>query len=155
MEIVCGIAGSGACLPSGTEIVNNISAFTGNSNRSDKQAEISICPDCLSNISLQYNLMYDTSGTILEQGNTSLNCSQISGNNICHDPQLVNLSGRDIHLSSSSVAIDSGHSISSLNRDIDNDTRPQGTEFDIGADEYVVSLSLTPPQNIHIVDTRP
>ena len=148
-------SGSGSCLPSGTEIVNNISAFTGNSNLSDKQAEISLCPDCLNNLSLQYNLMYDTSGTILEQGNTSLNCSQISGNNICHDPQFVNLSGRNIHLSSSSVAIDSGHSISSLNRDIDNDTRPQGTEFDIGADEYVVSLSLASPQNIHIVDTHP
>ena len=150
-------SGSGACIPAGTEITNNISSYNGRSNLQDKLAEISLCPECL-DTSLQYNLIFDTSGTVLDLGNTALACSQISGqsgNNLCQDPKFVDLARRDIHLTANSVAIDSGNSLSSLNRDIDNDLRPQGTEFDIGADEYVVSLSLTPPQNIHISDTRP
>ncbi|HOT91642.1 MAG TPA: right-handed parallel beta-helix repeat-containing protein [Anaerolineae bacterium] len=48
----------------------------------------------------------------------------------------------NLHLASGSLAsvIDRGQTLSSVNDDFDGDARPQGSAFDIGADEYVVAV---------------
>lgn len=50
------------------------------------------------------------------------------------DPKFVNMAAGDYHLSASSPAID--FSPQGPPFDVDGDPRPQGTQFDIGADEY-------------------
>jgi uncharacterized repeat protein (TIGR01451 family) len=52
----------------------------------------------------------------------------------------------DLHLKAGSPAIDSGTTVAGITRDIDGDTRPQGTAYDRGADEFVqprADLSIT------------
>jgi hypothetical protein len=49
------------------------------------------------------------------------------------------VSDSDLHLQASSPAINAGIPISGITDDIDNDTRPQGPAYDIGADEFVLA----------------
>lgn len=51
------------------------------------------------------------------------------------DPEFVN-PGSDFHLQSTSPAIDSGSAIEAPDDDFDGLSRPQGTGYDIGSDEY-------------------
>jgi poly(3-hydroxybutyrate) depolymerase len=57
-------------------------------------------------------------------------------------PKFVSVSGNDYHLTSGSPAIDKGLNLSAYFKyDIDNNTRPQGAAFDVGADEYASGTS--------------
>jgi hypothetical protein len=54
------------------------------------------------------------------------------------DPKLVNPAASDYHLQASSPAIDTGYDLTGLvSDDYDNNSRPQGAGYDIGAFEYV------------------
>ena len=64
----------------------------------------------------------------------------------------VNVSEGDLHLASGvSAAVDVGLEISGLSDDFDGQNRPQGSGFDIGADEYSADIAPQPPKNLHIV----
>ena len=54
---------------------------------------------------------------------------------ITDDPRFVNPSGRDLHLSANSPAVDRGTSEGAPNDDIDRHPRPQGRGYDLGAYE--------------------
>lgn len=93
-----------------------------------------------------------------ENGNTSLG-------NINVNPEFVDANNFNLHLKAISPCIDAGTVALDLNNDIDNDPRPvdgtdiprgDGSQFDIGADEYVAPCigllkpddrNLTPPFN--------
>jgi hypothetical protein len=59
----------------------------------------------------------------------------VSGTEVFGDPDFVAPQAGDYHISSQSFAIDAGVS-SQVRLDIDNQKRPQGKGYDIGADEY-------------------
>ena len=49
----------------------------------------------------------------------------------------------DLHISMGAPEVDAGATIASVLLDIDGDSRPQGAGYDIGADEVLVSYTLT------------
>jgi len=53
------------------------------------------------------------------------------------DPLFVDSDNEDYHLTSDSPAIDQGTSVDAPADDIDGDDRPEGSGYDMGADEYV------------------
>ena len=60
-----------------------------------------------------------------------------TSSNVTSNPLLVSVASiPDLHLQSSSPAIDAGKTMTSLSRDIEGVQRPQGSAFDIGAYEY-------------------
>ena len=94
---------------------------------------------------------------ILYQNATAINNSSsglVSSNNLTTNPQFVNASGGDFHLSASSAAIDSGLAIPSVSVDFDAVPRPRGAGYDIGAFEYQSSAAGVPPgapTNVRII----
>ena len=66
----------------------------------------------------------------------SLNGESFATGNTDHDPLLV--SNDDYHLKPLSPCKDAGTAVGASDNDIDGDSRPQGSGYDIGADEYVV-----------------
>jgi hypothetical protein len=64
--------------------------------------------------------------------------------NIWGDPTFVDAAAGDYHLVEGSPAIDAGVD-AGVTTDIDGDMRPQGTGYDIGADEYAVSYPIYLP----------
>jgi hypothetical protein len=73
-------------------------------------------------------------GTATFAGNlctrSGTNCANVG------DPQFINASGNDFHLSPSSPAINTGISLSEVPCDFDGNARPSGGAYDIGAYEY-------------------
>jgi hypothetical protein len=59
-----------------------------------------------------------------------------TGTDLNADPLFSNPSTGDYHLTSGSPCIDKADPAATLDIDFDGDTRPQGSGFDIGADEY-------------------
>ena len=80
----------------------------------------------------------------------------LSGNVTTATPALfVNPSAGDLHLAATAAsAIDRGVALPNVSTDWDGQPRPQGGAADAGADERVVSLPPSPPQNFRIVDER-
>ena len=78
----------------------------------------------------------------------------LSGNVTTATPALfVNPSAGDLHLAATAAsAIDRGVALPNVSTDWDGQPRPQGGAADAGADERVVSLPPSPPQNFRIVD---
>ncbi|MFA6410043.1 MAG: right-handed parallel beta-helix repeat-containing protein [Candidatus Buchananbacteria bacterium] len=60
---------------------------------------------------------------------------------IISDPKLINISTRNFHLAANSLAIDRGTNLG-LTQDFDGDQIPLGLAPDLGADEYVLVLSV-------------
>ena len=56
------------------------------------------------------------------------------------DPAFVNPAAWDYHIGSGSAALDMGVN-AGVTDDIDGDARPQGSGYDIGADEYTGAMS--------------
>ena len=114
--------------PIGTEITNNIvmlAATRGIRNTSLGGCLIShnvVYQSAISNI-------YDASGLA------------ILGGNIIADPRFTNPAGVDFHLQASSPAIDSGVTLSIVTTDFDGTSRLLSSAYDIGAYEYVRSMS--------------
>jgi uncharacterized repeat protein (TIGR01451 family) len=90
--------------------------------------------------SLDYNLYYDNTAT--DTGGVVPPPSV--PNDVLGAPQFVNpgASPADLHLQASSPARDAGDPGSGLTIDYDNDPRPLGLGFDIGADERVPQQGL-------------
>jgi hypothetical protein len=55
--------------------------------------------------------------------------------NIWEDPAFLDPDGGDYHIGLGSAAVDAGVD-AGLKYDMDGDTRPQGSSYDIGADEF-------------------
>jgi hypothetical protein len=68
----------------------------------------------------------------------------ISHNLIGVNPLFVNPSGGDFHLQSGSPAINAAVSLSEVPQDFEGTVRPQGSTYDIGADEYGAGSSPSP-----------
>lgn len=66
-----------------------------------------------------------------------LGTSYADDSNLTGDPKFVDEANLNFHLSADSVAIDAGEDLTGIiNDDIDGQSRPNGSAFDIGADEY-------------------
>ena len=52
------------------------------------------------------------------------------------DVQVADLAGRDLHLRRTSPAVDAGATFLNATEDIDDQSRPNGSAYDVGADEY-------------------
>jgi len=80
------------------------------------------------NLKIDFNLINGFRGELSEE---------VYGNDYVEaDPKFVNISGKDLHLQSSSPAIDNGSFAEAPNDDFDGNPRPQGSGYDIGAFEY-------------------
>jgi hypothetical protein len=65
----------------------------------------------------------------------------------------VNPAAGDLHLNGNiSQVVDQGRTINGLSSDFDGDARPQGTAFDIGADEMssIVTVRPMPPSDLSL-----
>ncbi|MFC1839599.1 carboxypeptidase regulatory-like domain-containing protein [Thermodesulfobacteriota bacterium] len=123
------------------EIVNNIIANNGNFgiNETDENGSES------DPILVQYNLFNNnTAGHYLDE-RTSTYSSVIlldalvseCSNNLEGDPLFVDPSGGDYHLQAGSPGINTGETTTEVITDIDGDSRPQNSAYDIGADEHL------------------
>jgi parallel beta-helix repeat protein len=95
----------------------------------DVRTYIVLVGDSGTGLDVGYNLIYRSDGN-LPSGNPYRN--DLWG----VDPQFVDLSGYDLHLSASSSAIDAGIELADVRDDYDGVLRPQGNGYDIGAYEY-------------------
>jgi hypothetical protein len=92
------------------------------------------------------NLYYSTSGilnTNFDDGTGKFEATAVKDN-----PEFVSLATDNFHLTSISPAIDAGSSIYTISYDYDDNPRPQGSQYDIGAYEY----STTSPPDTPIID---
>ncbi|MCK5509273.1 MAG: right-handed parallel beta-helix repeat-containing protein [Desulfobacterales bacterium] len=65
-----------------------------------------------------------------------------SNGNIRQDPLFIDPENGDVHLQYGSPCIDTGTSEGAPNYDIDRDVRPQGSSYDMGADEYLQFIEI-------------
>jgi hypothetical protein len=159
-----GGGGSGALVGCNGTIQNNI--ITGNSYLSLYRWSLLGCSGAILNNTIfgddgamvachgtiRNNILWQTSG--LEECSLPSYCC-IQGwtgggtGNIAADPRLVNPSGGDFHLRFDSPCIDAGGSVT-LTQDFEGDPRPfdcvlpprgDGSHFDIGADEFILSAA--------------
>jgi len=81
-------------------------------------------------------------------GTVVINSPVTTGN-----PAFVNIAGNNFHISGSSAAIDKS-TVGTVSKDIDGDTRPGGSAYDVGADEYLPALSKsTKSASPYLLDT--
>ena len=90
----------------------------------------------IENIVIRNNIIWE-SGTAIRIGSTVPQSQITSDHNLIGvDPKFVNPAGANFHLQSGSPAIDSGSSLNAPSSDFDNNPRPQGAGYDIGAFEF-------------------
>lgn len=77
--------------------------------------------------------------------------------NISSDPRFVDIENKDFRLSENSSCIDTGCNVPGITNDIDGDERPfdgypyprgDGSDFDIGCDEFSPAVSITPKSRL-------
>ena len=88
-------------------------------------------PSAVTNVVIRNNIAWGNNGN---QINTRT--SDKNENNLVTDPHFINANGGDFHLQSGSSAIDKGSLTGAPSYDYDNNPRPRGTGYDIGAFEY-------------------
>lgn len=74
-----------------------------------------------------YNLYFSNQGAI---------GYSVGPHSVVLDPKFVNAAGNDYHLQSTSPAIDAGVALAFIPDDLDDNLRPQGPAYDIGAYEF-------------------
>jgi hypothetical protein len=94
---------------------------------------ISVTHPASSTVGADYTLWWD---------NTTDYASGVAhSNDLSGNPAFVGPAAWDYHIGSGSAAIDQGTG-AGVTSDLDGDSRPQGSGYDIGADEYVGALLL-------------
>ena len=91
---------------------------------SQNEVNIEMVPEAVAQTTVDHNLFDgagDTMGT----------------NPVVGDPLFVDPGGADFHLQSGSPAIDAGSPLNAPADDYDGNPRPQGSDYDIGAFEYI------------------
>jgi len=83
------------------------------------------------NNTLRNNICYQNGSTIFDQGS-----GNVQSNNLTTNPNFVNASNGDFHITSNSPARDAGTALSQVPCDHDGNARPAGSAYDIGAYEY-------------------
>ena len=142
--------GGGGGLANCNGIIRNNTIF-GNS-ADDYGGGLSGCTGTIINCIIWQNTA-DQETQLYESSTTSYGCIQDwtggGTGNISDDPQLVDPEAGDFHLRSYSPCIDGGASIPDLTDDFEGDSRPRGSGYDIGADEFISDNSLPgTPTNI-------
>jgi parallel beta-helix repeat protein len=116
-----------------------------------------------SSAAVRNNIFYGNGGTAIDDqgrgtaGVTLSNnlCGSLgTGCSVVGNPQFLNAFAPDFHLTSISPAVDAGVTISTVTKDFDNVSRPQGCCYDIGAFQYQAS-QLSIPQNLRITSITP
>jgi putative surface-exposed virulence protein len=155
-NIICGnlaAAGGGLCLCDGTIQNNTICMNSANSRGGGLYNSNGIIRNCiLWQNAAPVNAQLDTCST------PSYSCIQDWNGggvgNISLDPRLVDPATDNFHLQPTSPCIDAGCYIAGLTQDFDGDARPydgtseprgDGSDFDIGADECMESLTAVRP----------
>jgi hypothetical protein len=120
------MSGDGFLTGGGTHtFTNNISINPNNGSSTDF--------DLTGTITQSYNVVSDTSAS----GTGTLQ-SKTAANNFTTPSGTI-----DIHLISTADAKDVGTTIGSITDDFDGNSRPQGSNYDIGADEYISPITYT------------
>jgi len=134
--------------PSAVALQNVPHAVVKNNILYDQPYHTIIAIGSTANIEIDYNLAFNSNGTApfcVRWGNYDT-CQPSPNHEMWSvDPKFVNPSNLDFHLQSSSLAINVGTTISTVINDYDNNVRPQGAGYDIGAYEYVGTV--TPPSD--------
>ena len=114
----------------------------------------------LSQIDIDYDLYYSTTGYDTKVGNTTRSVDQFKNfysaleqNSISGNPLFVNINSNDVRLSTeSSPAVDKGIDLRNMgiNKDRDSKSRPALNGFDIGAFEFGATGEDSPELNIKI-----
>ncbi len=119
---------------------------------------VSVAYDATATVTVTNSIIYDNGGSNQINGAVTVSYSDIGedgysgNNNINVDPlfvdprsySLVPTSEGDYHLQASSQALNSGTSVGAPDSDIDNDIRPNGTGYDMGADEIKFVFNNSP-----------
>ena len=101
-----------------------------------------------SGASVQNNIVYQNGTSISNSGTGTTLAS-----NLTTDPKFQNAGAFNFILQAGSAAIDTGVSIGTVPNDFNGVLRPQGSTHDIGAYEYVSSLSPpSAPKNLRILE---
>jgi parallel beta-helix repeat protein len=143
-------------------IVNN--TFTGDLSLTTAYSPMGIKLGTTPDTIIKNNIFYDLPATIIQIGDTvsrqgldiGYNCvyrsdgRTLEGSPYPHDlwnvdPMFVDALANNFHLRPDSPAIDAGQSLASVVDDFDDNPRPQGAGYDIGAYELPVSGKVATP----------
>jgi hypothetical protein len=118
-------------------IINNI--FSGNTAGGGNDPLINTAAQI--EFEAKHNLVWDWQGKVSAWEPTGRFLPDVDGN-IEGDPMFVDVDGGDLRLQEGSAAIDAGMALENVTADIDGVERPQGAAYDIGAYEYIGSVSV-------------
>jgi len=90
--------------------------------------------------SVKNNICWDNGQDIIDNGTNTV----LAGNSTTN-PLFVNAAGLNFHLRDGSQAIDAGVAVNGVLDDFDGTSRPQGSNHDIGAYEFLVEVDTDPP----------
>lgn len=125
-------------------VVRNNVVYMNNYNGSITAASSALLPYIKANNNLVYGPKYCSQAypNCVEISNNPAGYPDIYGN-VTADPMFINLTTPDLHLQSTSPAINFGVLVSWITTDFDGKTRPQGSAFDAGAYEYSANVIPT------------